>query len=301
MATRRPSFAAGSPPSARRAGADHQQVVVVRHVAVIGARLCMLRPPGYDQPVATRTPTEDIVQEAQAVMDASDQGAVGARLLGGIAIRLRTPGGLHPAFERSYKDIDLVAPRRSGQVALSAHADRDGVRGQHRLQRHQRPTAGCSSTTTSTAARSTSSSAPSRCATRSRSGDRLDVDALTVPLAELLLTKLQIVELNEKDRRDSSCSSTTRSPTPTTDAVNSARVADLLRGRLGLWRTTTTNLADARRLAPSTPSATRTGSASSTASPSCRRRSRRRPRRRAGGCATAVGTGSAGTRSPRGR
>ena len=32
--------------------------------------------------------------------------------------------------------------------------------------------------------------------------DRLDRDPMTVPLAELLLTKLQIVELNERDQRD---------------------------------------------------------------------------------------------------
>ena len=32
--------------------------------------------------------------------------------------------------------------------------------------------------------------------------DRLERDPLTVPLAELLLTKLQIVELNERDQRD---------------------------------------------------------------------------------------------------
>jgi hypothetical protein len=33
--------------------------------------------------------------------------------------------------------------------------------------------------------------------------DRLALEPLTVPLAELLLTKLQIAELNEKDVRDS--------------------------------------------------------------------------------------------------
>ena len=33
-------------------------------------------------------------------------------------------------------------------------------------------------------------------------GDRLEVETGTVPLAELMLTKLQIIELNEKDIRD---------------------------------------------------------------------------------------------------
>ncbi len=32
--------------------------------------------------------------------------------------------------------------------------------------------------------------------------DRLDVDPTTIPPAELLLTKLQVFELNEKDVRD---------------------------------------------------------------------------------------------------
>ena len=50
--------------------------------------------------------------------------------------------------------------------------------------------------------RSTCSSARSACATRSRSRSGSSVDEDTVPLAELLLTKLQIIELNEKDVRD---------------------------------------------------------------------------------------------------
>jgi hypothetical protein len=33
-------------------------------------------------------------------------------------------------------------------------------------------------------------------------GKRLTLEPLTIPMAELLLTKLQIIELNEKDVRD---------------------------------------------------------------------------------------------------
>ena len=209
----------------------------------------MLRPPGYDQPVATRTPTEDIVQEAQEVMNASDQGAVGARLLGGIAIRLRTPGGLHPAFERSYKDIDLVAPRRSGKelsrmltgMGYEANTVFNATNGNRRLLFYDNANGRQLDVFLGTF--EMCHAVPL--------GDRLDVDPLTVPLAELLLTKLQIVQLNEKDRRDS-LALLFHHPVADhdQDAVNGARVADLLAADWGLWRTTTMNLAKARDSAP---------------------------------------------------
>ena len=46
--------------------------------------------------------------------------------------------------------------------------------------------------------------------------ERLEVDPTSIPLAELLLTKLQVYELNEKDIRDTvAILSTSSSPTRT--------------------------------------------------------------------------------------
>ena len=74
-------------------------------------------------------------------------------------------------------------------------------------------------------------------------GKRLDLEPMTIPLAELLLTKLQIIELNEKDVRDS-LALLHNHPVEESDgdSVNAAHVAKLCASDWGLWRTITANL-----------------------------------------------------------
>jgi hypothetical protein len=73
--------------------------------------------------------------------------------------------------------------------------------------------------------------------------DRLVVDRISIPLAELLLTKLQVFELNEKDRRDAlAILHHHEIEDHDADAVNGAVVAALLAADWGLWRTATMNL-----------------------------------------------------------
>ncbi len=82
---------------------------------------------------------------------------------------------------------------------------------------------------------------------------RLEVDSPTIPLAELLLEKMQIVKINEKDiidtimllREHEICGDDE-------DHVNSARVAKLCAGEWGLWRTTTHEPREGARL-PAAP------------------------------------------------
>ena len=74
-------------------------------------------------------------------------------------------------------------------------------------------------------------------------GERLEVETGTVPLAELMLTKLQIIELNEKDIRDTVLLFHGHPIADRDDgAVNGARIAELCADDWGLWRTITANL-----------------------------------------------------------
>jgi hypothetical protein len=74
-------------------------------------------------------------------------------------------------------------------------------------------------------------------------GKRLEVETDTVPLAELMLTKLQIIELNEKDIRDTVLLFHGHEIGDTDDgAVNGAHIAVLCADDWGLWRTITANL-----------------------------------------------------------
>jgi hypothetical protein len=72
---------------------------------------------------------------------------------------------------------------------------------------------------------------------------RLEVDSPTIPLAELLLEKMQIFALNEKDVIDSLMLLREHSlGNSDVDIINSARVAELCAQDWGLWRTVTMNL-----------------------------------------------------------
>jgi hypothetical protein len=72
--------------------------------------------------------------------------------------------------------------------------------------------------------------------------DRLSVDKDTVPLAELLLTKLQIIELNEKDVRDTVALLLEHDVTDDDSGVNASHVATLCANDWGLCRTISQNL-----------------------------------------------------------
>jgi hypothetical protein len=80
--------------------------------------------------------------------------------------------------------------------------------------------------------------------------DRLEVDSPTIPLAELLLEKMQIVKINEKDVIDTIMLLLEHSlGDGDVEIINMKRVAKLCADDWGLWRTTTMNLEKVRQLA----------------------------------------------------
>jgi hypothetical protein len=80
---------------------------------------------------------------------------------------------------------------------------------------------------------------------------RLEVDSPTIPLAELLLEKMQIVQINEKDIIDTIMLLREHEITADDeDHINSAHVARLCAEEWGLWRTTSMNLEKVRDYLP---------------------------------------------------
>ena len=79
---------------------------------------------------------------------------------------------------------------------------------------------------------------------------RLEVDSPSIPLAELLLEKMQIVQINEKDIIDT-IMLLLEHPLGDIDqeTINIKLVSDLCAADWGLWRTTTMNLSKVRQLA----------------------------------------------------
>lgn len=83
---------------------------------------------------------------------------------------------------------------------------------------------------------------------------RLEVDSPTIPLAEMLLEKMQIVKINEKDIIDT-IMLLMEHPLGNSDkeVINIERIAQLCGSDWGLWRTMTMNLEKVDLLAQSYP------------------------------------------------
>jgi hypothetical protein len=72
---------------------------------------------------------------------------------------------------------------------------------------------------------------------------RLEVDTPTIPLAEMLLEKMQIVKLNEKDVIDTVMLVREHGiDAGDSETINAARIAHMCARDWGLWRTVTLNL-----------------------------------------------------------
>jgi hypothetical protein len=187
-----------------------------------------------------------IVDESRRLLGVARDSGTTLALLGGVAVRLHAPD-VPPALDRDYKDLDFAVPK-----GRSAHADKllqasgyepeasfNAMNGNERLLFHDREHGRQVDVFVGTF----------RMCHVIPFADRLDPDQPTVPLAELLLTKLQIVELNEKDVRDTLLLFHGHAVADhDDDAVNGARIATLCAGDWGLWRTITTNLERCREL-----------------------------------------------------
>lgn len=79
---------------------------------------------------------------------------------------------------------------------------------------------------------------------------RLEIDSPTIPLAELMLEKMQIVRINEKDVIDTIMILLEHDLGDIDqETINTARIAGLCGQDWGLWRTVTMNLEKVRQLA----------------------------------------------------
>jgi hypothetical protein len=190
-------------------------------------------------------PLADIVDEARRVAAAADESGVLLRPIGGVAVRLHVNGAMRPALERTYRDIDLVSSRKAGKdtsrllssLGYEPNERFNAMSGGDRLVFYDRAHGRQVDVFVG----------QFRMCHVVAVGDRLQVDGLTVPLAELLLTKLQVVELNEKDLKDIWAIVLEHDVGESDDdAINAAVIAKALASDWGLWRTSRGTVETAR-------------------------------------------------------
>jgi hypothetical protein len=182
----------------------------------------------------------DAIAEGRRLLELAESSLVPLRLLGGAAIGLRTPG-LPPELTREYGDLDFVAAsgttsdvsRLLTRAGYAPDAAFNTLHGKRRLiffdaERAEKVDVFVGSF---------------EMCHKIPVAERLELEPLTLPLAELLVTKLQIVELNEKDVRDALALLAGHEVAEADgDSVNAARVGRLTAADWGLWRTLTGNL-----------------------------------------------------------
>ncbi len=178
--------------------------------------------------------TDRLLREALETIASSEEAKLPLRLLGGLAVGVRCPSFSEKAFLRDCGDMDFAAmgPAKPLETFLESRGfspDRqfNMYNGDHRLlfrsplgnkvdifvtefsMCHRLPFAG-----------------------------RLTCDRLTLPLAELLVTKLQICEANAKDLSDTACLLADHAfGHGDGESINAGRIAQLCGADWGLYHT----------------------------------------------------------------
>ena len=186
------------------------------------------------------TTLADVAAEGERLLALADEAGIELRLLGGVAVRMRAPS-VPVALDRQYKDLDFAIRKRSAgpldslirEAGYEPHVTFNAMNARERAlyldERNGRQVDVFIESF--------------RMSHEIELGKRLTLEPRTIPLAELLLTKLQIVELNEKDVRDTVLLLHGHAVSDRDgDDVNGARIAELCAADWGVWRTITANL-----------------------------------------------------------
>lgn len=186
--------------------------------------------------MTTAGPDPSVTSEALRLVELADAQGVQLRVVGGVAVGLHTRGEVHPALRRTYRDIDLVTKRKGDREALKALIAA-GYESNERFNSmvgvHNRLVVYDNANR-----RQLDVFVGEFRMCHTIAFERLAVDSPTVPLAELLVTKLQIVQMNEKDLKDI-VAILLEHPVGEHDdeTVNARRIAGLCAADWGLWRT----------------------------------------------------------------
>ena len=192
--------------------------------------------------------------ELQRIMEASTKAGVLLRVIGSLAFQIHCPkhGFLQAALGRAYTDIDFAGYRNQAKEARVLMAGLGYTENQEVFIVSEGDRAIFENRAIDLHV-DIFYDKLDFCHLISWNG-RLEVDRPTIPLAEMLLEKMQIVKINEKDIIDT-IMLLIEHPLGDKDqeVINIARVAELCAKDWGLWRTTTMNLEKVKHLSYTYP------------------------------------------------
>lgn len=204
---------------------------------------------GGEDSAVSAAPLEDIEREARRVLAASAAEGITVRVLGGLAIAMLATGPIPEPLRRDYGDIDIAVSRADARrltsvlerLGYEANLRFNNLHGSRRLLFYDRKN-GRQLDVFVGAFKMCHELALDR---------RLAAVPETLAPADLLLTKLQIVEVNPKDLADAATllyeCEIGESDTPRT--INIARLVDVMSKDWGWYTTVSDNLAAVADLA----------------------------------------------------
>jgi len=182
----------------------------------------------------------DILDEMNRLIDASRERQIFLRVLGGLAVRVKS-GDYQKFFTREYPDIDFVTTDQDRrklepffkEMHYESNKQFNLLNGANRQIYHD----------DTTGRRIDIFVGDFQMCHKLPLNGRLHLDPVTIPLAELLLSKAQIVELNRKDALDmASILLYNETGYDDNNKINLAQIAKLCSNDWGLYKTTSINL-----------------------------------------------------------
>ena len=200
--------------------------------------------------VQSETERNKFESELKRIIEASNNARLMLRVIGSLAFQMHCPkyGYLQAAMGRAYTDIDFAAYRKQSREIKSLMAGLGYVENREVFIISEGNRAIFENTSNHLHV-DVFFDKLDFCHIVSWDG-RLEVDAPTIPLSEMLLEKMQIVKINEKDIIDT-IMVLLEHPLGDNDKemINIARIAELCAKDWGLWRTMTMNLEKVGQLA----------------------------------------------------
>lgn len=186
-------------------------------------------------------PLADPIDEGYRVIETADDRGLTVRLIGGTAIYQHAETAREEPFEREYRDVDFVGTREDRNEIVELMTDlgyeankRFNTMRQYRLEFVDTVNERKADYIIDTF---------DFCHSWSMR-DRVEKDHPTIPIEDLLLSKLQIVEISDRDVRDivAMLADHPVESGDDTETIDPDYVAELCKNDWGLWRTVTLSL-----------------------------------------------------------
>ena len=184
-----------------------------------------------------------VLDEAKRLIQAASERKVVLRLLGGVAIALRCPSASREGFRRDYADLDFVGHEKQSKaineffVAMGYEPRRrfNAMMGRRRLIFND----------LSNQRRADVFLDFLEMSHKLDFSKRVELEPTTLPLADLLMTKLQIFQIEEKDFKDMAALILDHEVGPADgEAINGPYIAGLCSNSWGIQKTVTGNLSE---------------------------------------------------------